>query len=256
MSSANRLRYAAVALALATFALPAFGFDIGFEGSGTASTETTNALWPEIRFVVEHEQAGFDFLWDIALTGDGSYGSFFDGAYGLDMSILIKQGGIRWKGGNFSFEVGKLAMFDEVASPYSLFISGAGNAALTAKIRYEDDRFFYDDRWIALNYDSSNTYEGSTTPWPDRSAVLKTYGAKWRELRFGFQDLTIYTNEAEIEAGGSNSRGAPLRRGVLPQSRARLPPSIRGHERGLALAEEFLAERQLHHGLLRGVDPR
>ena len=146
------------------------------------------------------------------MDGSAEYGSLFGGDFGYS-TVLIRQGGLTWAAGPLSLGLGKLKLEDELDSPYSLALSSLHNSALTGSFRYEDDRFFFSDRWFALNYDSSQTLkvEVAATPgtykdvaWPDRSAVVKSYGLKAGELRFGFQDIIVYTN---LDYGTADQRG-------------------------------------------------
>jgi len=198
-----------IILSAALAARGAYAFDITLAAAGAGSTETTHALYPTLEARVSHEGSNFGFVWDIAADGSGDYGSLFGGADGYT-TVLIKEGGVTWKGGPLSLALGKLALRDEVDSPYSLALSGKGNDALTGMFRYEDDRFFFSDTWFALNYDSAGTFidgngsnkdrfgaaiSGSITiAWPDRSSVIKSYGIKAGDLRLGFQDIIIYTD--------------------------------------------------------------
>jgi len=189
-------------------AASAFAFEIGFSAAAGASTETTAHLYPQIDFTVDHDAGDLTFRWDLGLTGDGTYGGLFSESLGgAGLTVLIREGGLTWRSGNLFASFGKLPMKDEVNSPYSLVLSSMNNSALNALVRYEDDGFFYSDRWIALNYDSTNTvyyYDSDSsltypdnyvsTEWPDRSAVIKSYGFKAGDLRFGFQDIAIFTD--------------------------------------------------------------
>ena len=191
-------RILALAAALAAAALPLAALEFAPRASLTASTETNESVWAEAGLSVTHEAAGFEFSCDGSVDTSGTYGGFFGGGFGTgNLSILVNEGGLRWKGDRLSLEAGKLALRDVVDSPYSLFLSGRGNEALTAEVRYEDGGFFFRDRWIALNYDSENA-DASKGSWPDRSAVLKTYGVKVGEFRAGFQDLVVYTGESRM----------------------------------------------------------
>ncbi|MDP3178311.1 MAG: hypothetical protein Q8M76_10440, partial [Spirochaetaceae bacterium] len=171
-------------------------FDLGLSATGVASLDTPNAFWPDIELSVEHETSGFGFVWDMSAQGDGAYGAILGDYYG-GLSVLIDRGGLTYDNGPFSLSAGKLTHADEEDSPYSLFLSGRKNSAMTGSLRLEDERFFFEDRWIALNYDSLNDADPPTrtSPWPDRSAVLKTYGIKLGELRLGLQDLAVYTDK-------------------------------------------------------------
>jgi hypothetical protein len=184
-------------------AASAFAFEIEFSAGLGADTETPAPVYPMIDFALTHAAGGLGFDWDIGIVGDGKYGGLMGQTLGgAGLTVLIRRGGVSWSSDRLLASFGKLPMNDEVDSPYSLVLSSLGNPALNALVRYEGDGFFFSDRWIALNYDSSNTlYEGDgVTPalvrvaWPDRSAVIKSYGYETGGLRLGFQDIAVFSD--------------------------------------------------------------
>jgi hypothetical protein len=201
-------------LLILSSAFEVMAFDATLSASGSFSTETTEAAYQELDAKVRHNYEGFEFLWDVEATSDGTYGGLFYGTYYGGVSLLINEGGLKWENGYMSLELGKLKMFDAVSSPYSLALSSAGNSAINAFFSYDNNRFFYDDRWIALNFDSTNGYtegyDGKTSSkfnWPDRSAVIKNYGLEFDHFKIGFQDIAVYTNLNYLLSGGVNERG-------------------------------------------------
>jgi hypothetical protein len=208
-----------IVLAAAVSAGRAYAFELGLGASGTASTETQNHFYPELDASAAHQGENFGFVWDIGVDGSGSYGSLFGGGFGYS-TVVIREGGLTWKGGPLSIGLGKLELRDEVDSPYSLALSSLHNKALTISLRYEDDRFFFSDRWFALNYDSGQSYatdagagnggtgtKSTQVQWPDRSSVVKSYGIKVGDFHFGFQDIIVYTN---LDYGSSADQRGPL----------------------------------------------
>jgi hypothetical protein len=203
MEDAMRVVKFLIALMLALCSASAFAFEIAFSADAGASTETNAPLYPEADFIVSHDAGDLAFYWDLGFSGDQTYGSLFGGAYGSKaLTALIREGGLTWTSGNLFASFGILPMKDEVDSPYSLVLSSRDHASLNALIRYEDDGFFFADRWIALNYDSNNILRddiaspGTYTDveWPDRGAVIKSYGFKAGDIRFGFQDIAVFTD--------------------------------------------------------------
>jgi len=187
---------------LASLCMCAPALDLTLEGSGTASTETPNPVWLALDMRAVHELKDFSFLWDVSVSGDGHYGGLFGGSSPFgNATVMVREGGLLWHSGRFNISAGRLAMHDEVDSPYSLFMSSRGNAALNVLFRYEDDRFFFSDRWVALNYNSVDT------AWPDRSAVIKNYGMKFGDLRVGFQDALVFTDKALLDWNTSPPTG-------------------------------------------------
>jgi hypothetical protein len=198
MSIAKR----ALILSLALWGTSAFAFEIETSAGLGIGTETPAPVYPTLDFIVAHEAGGFGFQWDLGFTGDGSYGGLFGTTYGTDgMTALIRRGGLTWRSGDLFASFGILPLEDEIESPYSLAISSLKNSKLNLLMRYEGEGFFFSDRWIALNYDSSNTFlagdgtvPANTMAWPDRSVVVKCYGFRTGDIRFGFEDIAVFTD--------------------------------------------------------------
>jgi hypothetical protein len=206
----------AFALAFALMAALAFAVDIDLGVLAGASTETNNALWANFSGGFDAKMGGLEFLGALQARTDGTYGGFMDGVYGTGgVALYVPEGGIKYKGEGLSASLGKLAIEDIVDSPYSLFVSGRKNKALSASFGLTSGNFFYNDQWVALNYDSSGTYTSydsatsktTTYNYPDRSATIKSWGLKLGSFRVAMQDVAIYTNKVDIEAGSENTRG-------------------------------------------------
>lgn len=101
-----------------------------------------------------------------------------------NFALEIAQAGLSYRQGPWVLDVGALPAFDVVQSPYSLFVNGQGLSVPGVYLSYEDERFNYSQRWLHLGSDSDYG-------WSDRGAVIKTYGVRWGELRFGFQDAAV-----------------------------------------------------------------
>jgi hypothetical protein len=99
---------------------------------------------------------------------------------------------MRYKSGPLSVSGGRLRFKDEVDSPYSLFVNSNSWAAMTGDLSYDDGFFSYDTRWVGLNYSSAESTPSYADGFPDRGANLKTFAIHTGDLRFGFQDATIY----------------------------------------------------------------
>lgn len=196
-----------LAAAVAPFALA-----LEIEGGLAVSADTSvpNPLYPSVSARLFHETGGLSVVWDLRFVGDGVYGAFMGNAHGLgDVNIRIEEGGFAYSGGELSVSVGKLPVRDSVDSPYSLFLSGLDRPKLGLSFAWDRGAFFFSDRWVALNYDSVQTMYGGDAVetdapvWPDRSLVIKSYGFRVGDLRFGFQDSTVMTNKADV----ANARG-------------------------------------------------
>ncbi|MFZ2913713.1 MAG: hypothetical protein WAZ99_05885 [Rectinemataceae bacterium] len=152
----------------------------------------------------------FEVFGTLSANSDGAYAPALANLPGGDFGniyFLMEEGGLRTRLGPVLMEAGRIRHFDEIQGPYSLFVNSAGIAAPLLRIRYEDDNFIYESRWIELNRNSlAPDPAGTLDPegnvaeapawengYPDRGANLKTYGFKVGNMRFGFQDAAVYS---------------------------------------------------------------
>ncbi|TXT48993.1 MAG: hypothetical protein FD137_811 [Spirochaetes bacterium] len=124
----------------------------------------------------------------LADTPSGTLGSLY---------AMMEEGGMMLKIGKSLVQAGRFRHYDEVDSPYSLAVNSRGASAFLARLRYEDSRFVYENRWISLTQDSAMATEGWPEAifggFPDRGANLKVYAAKFGEMRLGYQDIAVYS---------------------------------------------------------------
>lgn len=200
------------ALALCLLAAGAFPATIDLEAKAGGSTETPSAAWGNFSGGFDMASGDLRFLGHLALRSDGYYGGFMSGSSGFGAPAFeVADGGMIYSGESLAASLGKLEMRDIVDSPYSLFVSGRGNKALGASFAFQGSGFFYTNRWIALNYDLKS--EGSLKSgdpqiaWPDRSAVVKSWGLNLGSFRFALQDVVIYTSLDDLANGVKDSRG-------------------------------------------------
>lgn len=210
MKISDRARLSGLALSatLATLMLliphPLRALDIYTFAALTASTETASPLYVDVRAGLEHQAGDFRIAWELGFDSAGKYQAPFFGNYFGDVSVEIRQAGFSYSQGGFTFGMGQTPLKDVIESPYSLFQNSLGLPALGAEINYEADGFFYRDRWIVLNRnlettlfttETENEVAGGSSIYDDRGAVLKTYGIKTGNFRFGYQDTVIFTGD-------------------------------------------------------------
>ena len=150
-----------------------------------------------------------------AMLPSGDLGGFY---------FYLNEGGLAYDRKPLQILLGRYRNYDEVDSPYSLFINSKGLPANTMKFRWESNYFFYQTQWIGLNWNSAasspawNEYErrkrGLTGPddwyipvdpnygpaaegvpygFPDRGVNFKAYGIKINDWRLGFLDAASYS---------------------------------------------------------------
>lgn len=130
-----------------------------------------------------------------SIRNDGVY-SPEEPAFMLGHYIDIKTATVAGDLGPVSLKAGRYAHQDVVESPYSLFISSNAPPALAVDAKYEDERFFYETRWVQLNYLSTLYTFPSTGARLDRGMNYKVYGLKFGDIRFGFQDSIVYVGRS------------------------------------------------------------
>lgn len=160
-------------------------------------------------FAFTHDSGPFGLIARFSADLDNKYGGFIaDVAGGRSaMYFMLDEGGISISEGVFKARAGRLRHYDIVDTPYSLAVNSRGIAVPLASLAYDDGFFFYETRWIELNRGSVQDTPAwqKTSLWkggfPDRGASIKTYGLRFptREggtLRFGYQDISVYTQRA------------------------------------------------------------
>lgn len=178
-----------------------FGIEFFTNTSVTARTdlsapnESADSVYGNLGAGLAHAMNDFRICWELGFNNEGIYPAPFMGTYYGDFTVDIVEAGLSYNKGAFGLRLGKLENKDFVDSPYALFISGKNHKAILAEFSYDDERFFFSDRWVGLNYDLSvGLYNSTDTSiYSDRGMVLKTYGLKFGRFRFGFQDASVFT---------------------------------------------------------------
>jgi hypothetical protein len=137
--------------------------------------------------------------------------------------LFLREGGIAFNQEPFNFRAGRFKLYDEVDSPYSLFVNSLGHQALTMNMRLESEHWIYQSQWIELNgrnavsspawneynrrkdagdwtapspYDPRDTSGLSGWGFPDRGINYKVYAFKLNGWRLGFLDAIVYTGRS------------------------------------------------------------
>ncbi|HOX92357.1 MAG TPA: hypothetical protein PLC54_05515, partial [Spirochaetales bacterium] len=184
-------RYASIVCLCAGILIPrpASALDIDLGAQFGLGGDGSNPVWVGLNAGVNYESGGFAFDWLLHADSSGQFQSPFHGDYFGDFDVQIAHGFFSYASDPFSLVLGAKPSFDVVASPYSLFMSGRGLSIPGFAFSYQDERFLFREQWMLLGKDSDYG-------WPDRSAVIKTYGMKLGGLRFGFQDSSVASGTA------------------------------------------------------------
>jgi hypothetical protein len=194
-------------------ALPALDIRGGllFTAQTDAAKPTTasRSLWGGFVGGVYQKLGDFEFLWSARVDNEGKYPQEALARLSGPLSYYAEDSGLRYSHDGIGITLGKFANYDMIDSPYSLFVSSAGNQAMMGEISLERGNFFYTDRWIGLNHNlqSGLYYTASDKdPWScstktqenlyrDRGLVLKSFGLRFGRLRIGYQDALLYTGQ-------------------------------------------------------------
>jgi len=196
---AKRLAPFLVGVLLVSLALSAYGQNDLFLLRAGLGIGYRTSLYVEERAGLEFDDGRFSVVGSLVMRNDGKYqaelatvpGGQFFGNY-----ILMEEGGLGYSQENISLQVGRFRHYDEIDSPYSLFINSLGHSANIVQLRYENDWFVYQTRSIELNSRSAYQSEAWPNGFPDRGASVKTYALKVGQMRVGFQDAAVYTGRS------------------------------------------------------------
>jgi len=188
-----------------------------------ANVNYEDQFWMGLTGRIDYTGGPFSLSWDIEFKNDqkyapaavllpsGNLGGFY---------FMLNEGGISYNKDSLHFKAGRYKNYDEIDSPYTLFLNSEGIAANTLMLRWETSHFIYQSQWIELNrsnavsspawneyqrrkkegdftkpsgIDPANT-EGIDYGFPDRGANIKIMGIKVKDWRFGFMDAVVYSN--------------------------------------------------------------
>jgi len=182
-----------------------------------------NALWFGLGFRMDYTAGPFRLTGDISFLNDKKYApaaAMVDQGDIGGFYFMLQEGGLSYNEGPLNISLGRFRNYDEIKSPYSLFLNAEGISANTIKFRLESNHFIYQTQWIELNWDNAvsspawNEYqrrlnagnfrepsgvaphdtEGlSNYGFPDRGVNYKLYGLKVNDWRIGFIDVAVYS---------------------------------------------------------------
>ena len=83
---------------------------------------------------VHIQNKGFSAVAELEASNDGKYGAALADIPGQNLYgfyLLMREGGLRYAAGPLSVELGRFRTYDEVETPYSLFINSSGLSSTT-----------------------------------------------------------------------------------------------------------------------------
>ena len=200
------------------FGLPEFlDFGVGLE------TGYEDVFWLGLNLSGDYTAGPFKMIGDISFINDGKYAPAAvmvpSGELG-GFYFLLNEGGLLYNKLPLQIVAGRYRNYDEIDSPYSLFVNSRGISANTLKLRWESNHFIYQTQWIGLNWNSAvsspawNEYQkrkqagdwltdsgeapysnitGLPYGFPDRGVNFKVYALKVNDWRLGFLDAAVYS---------------------------------------------------------------
>ena len=150
---------------------------------GTASYQAVGEL--------AYSNGFMDFLIDFSIQNDGKYVPHSQ--YQMGNYLLMNNCYIGFNYDNLSLYGGRGIQKDIVDTPYSVYISSYEIPAVFLDLTWDSPRFLYETRWIRLNANSKNTYEGyPAMTYFDRGMTYKVYALKMGAARLGYQDSSVF----------------------------------------------------------------
>lgn len=183
----------------------------GIDGGALSNTSTKETIG------VSGTTDLFEAVAQLSANSDGKYGAdianFSNSKHFFNNYFYLDQGYTLFYFNPLQFQIGRYEQKDEFVSPYSLFLNSRDLPAMGMRLRYEDDFFAYESRWIELNSRSNFGSTAATPPawqwvwdgtqyvqkgtgFPDRGANLKTFLFKFGSLHVGLQDAGVYTGRS------------------------------------------------------------
>jgi len=147
----------------------------------------SNTFQPKISY----ESTNFSFDVSLLFSNDGKFPPFMQDFYG-NYYIILTDAGIRFSVENLRFSLGNLSNYDIVGSPYSLYFSSLGHSKPTISIKYLDDKFEYETRYVLISYSNGLNFV-------DKGMNFKYYSIKFGNFRFGYEESIVYASRTNFD---------------------------------------------------------
>lgn len=140
---------------------------------------------------ISYETSDFSFNVSLIFSNDGKYPPFMKPFYG-DYYIVLTDSGIRFSVNDLYFSLGNLSNYDIVKTPYSLYFSSLGHSKPTISIKYLDEKFEYETRYVLISYSDGANFV-------DKGMNFKYYAIKLGNLRFGYEESIVYASRTNFD---------------------------------------------------------
>lgn len=179
-----------------------FTQNLDFQLSGNLIVNNEAGLHDIALGVLTFDYSFFTLVSSLAYTNDGKFAPAepWTGDHYMDpgvnaLSIVYDD---------FTFEAGRLDAESNLETPYSLYVTSSDISSNGMNFTYDGDFFFYNTRWIQLNYRSMHDYPGGIGvgtgdtggTWRDKGSNHKTWGVKLGDFHFGLQDSSVYLDRS------------------------------------------------------------
>ena len=162
-------------------------FAFVISGAQTVTTEGYAAQYQHIGLTGLITAGPLSILGELHLQNDRKYSEGHGGGYWLGVNGTLEQGGAMLDLSAVTLRVGRFYHADDVASPYSLFVSSMPIGAPMLELDVRTPSVFFTTRSIELNRDSARGY-------PDRGVAIRSYGITTGPWRVGFQDAIVFVD--------------------------------------------------------------
>ena len=147
----------------------------------------SNVFQPKISY----ESSNFSFDVSLLFSNDGKFPPFMEPFYG-NYYVILSDSGIRFPVENLRFSLGNLSNYDIVESPYSLYFSSLGHSRPSISIKYVDDKFEYETRYVLISYSDGSNFV-------DKGMNFKYYSVKFGDFRFGYEESIVYASRTNFD---------------------------------------------------------
>jgi hypothetical protein len=185
-----------------------------------------DGMYGGLNFRLDYTGGPFGLVADFGVKNDQKYAPtrvMIPEGNLMGFYLFLREGGVTFNLDPISLRAGRFSLYDEVDSPYSLFINSMGHNALTMNMRWESEHWIYQSQWIELTgrnavsspawneyyrrrttgnwttasgFDPRDTTGLSNWGFPDRGINYKIYAIKNNDWRAGFLDAVVYTGRS------------------------------------------------------------
>ncbi|SHH58753.1 hypothetical protein [Thermosipho atlanticus] len=169
-------------------------FSIMIFGTTFSLTYQQNILdnfYNSFQLEIWYKSNDFSFHTSLLFSNDGKFPPFLAPFYG-NYYVVLTDSGIRFSADNLKFSFGNLSNYDVIDSPYSLYFSSLGYAKPTISMKYLDEKFEYETRYVLISYDDGGNFV-------NKGMNFKYYAIKVGNFRIGYEESVVYASRTYFD---------------------------------------------------------